>query len=102
MPTLSPTQVTLSSCLLAFAFATTAAAQQTEFLGSAAGSVAFIYDGGTEPCTDSPPGTTLLPVAGELLFLQATRHVTLSYERGCQGKKLPRGRIPRMFSDIQP
>lgn len=62
MPTLSPIRVTLSSCLLALTFATAAAAQQSEFLGSAAGSVAFIYDGATEPCIDSPPGTTLLPL----------------------------------------
>lgn len=62
MPTLSRTQVTLSSCLLALTLATAAATQQTEFLGSAAGSMVFIYDGATEPCTDSPPGTTLLPL----------------------------------------
>ena len=59
---LSPARVTVSSCLLALTLAIAAAAQQTEVLGSAAGSVAFIYDGATEACIDSPPGTTLLPL----------------------------------------
>lgn len=45
--------------------------------------------------------TTIL-WAGELLFCPATGHVTLSYERGCQEKKLPRGRIQRIFLTSSP
>jgi hypothetical protein len=62
MSRLSSTQVNLCACLLALSFATATTAQQTELLGSAAGSVVFIYDGTTEPCTDSPPATILLPL----------------------------------------